>query len=105
MSEQPADDGEVSLVVRFRSTPGREKELASRLHEMVTASTAEDGCLQYTLHVDRDAPDCFVLYERWTGWSALALHDETLHVKAFVGVLPALLVEPYGRWQLRRLTG
>ena len=98
------EDGEVTLVVRFQASPGQAGELESRLRQMVSASTAEDGCLQYTLHVDRDSAAHFVLYERWTSWAALAEHDETSHVKDFVAVLPDLLVQGFGRWQLRRLT-
>ena len=100
----PTDDGEVSLVVRFEARPGREQELGARLRDMVASSTAEPGCLQYTLHADRDHPQRYVLYERWTGWSALDAHDETPHVTAFVGDLPDLLVRPFDRWQLSRLT-
>ena len=99
-----AEDGEVTLVVRFEASPGQEGELEARLRRMVSASTAEDGCLQYTLHADRDGAAHFVLYERWTSWAALAAHDQTSHVKDFVAVLPDLLVEDFGRWQLRRLT-
>lgn len=71
---------------------------------MVSASASEEGCLQYTLHDDRDHPDCLVPYERWAGRPALAAHDETAHVKTFMAALPDLLIGSYDRWPLRRLT-
>jgi quinol monooxygenase YgiN len=97
----PADDV-IVLVVGFEARPGTTDALRAALDDIARASTAEAGCLEYTLHEDRDDPHRFVLYERWADQAALDEHDQTAHVHDFVARFPELLAGPVGKRRLRR---
>lgn len=55
----------------------RERFLAGRA-DMMRASRAEDGCLEYTFAADPVEPSRVVLFERWTSQEALDAHIAAL---------------------------
>ncbi|QZD95874.1 putative quinol monooxygenase [Qipengyuania gelatinilytica] len=57
--------------------------------EMVRASRAEDGCLDYSFARDIADPDTLILFERWRDQAALAAHGESAHMAAFREVMAA----------------
>ena len=95
---------EIILVVIFNAALGKEKALTDRLREMSVLSLAEDGCSVYSLHVDVNAPKTLLLYEVWRDQAALDAHDKTDHVARFIRDLPSLVLKPFDRKILARLT-
>ena len=57
--------------------------------EMVRASRAEDGCLDYTFARDMADPDTLVLFERWRDQAALEAHGQSAHMAEFQKVMAA----------------
>ena len=57
--------------------------------EMVRASRAEDGCLDYAFAEDLADPDTLILFERWRDRDALAAHGQSAHMAEFRGVMAA----------------
>ena len=57
--------------------------------EMVRASRAEDGCLDYAFARDLADPDTLILFERWRDAAALEAHDKTAHMAEFQKVMAA----------------
>jgi quinol monooxygenase YgiN len=74
----------VHLIPVFEAKPGFEHELARLLSELQTASRRDDGCLEYSVFNDAEAPGTFLLYEKWTSSTALDVHNEQQHVKDFL---------------------
>ncbi|MFW2349231.1 putative quinol monooxygenase [Qipengyuania sp.] len=70
---------------------GRPIDAATRkaMVEMIRASRAEDGCLDYTFASDLADPDTLVLFERWRDREALAAHGASAHVAEFQKVMAA----------------
>lgn len=70
---------------------GRAIDAATRkaVVEMVRASRAEDGCLDYTFAQDLADPDTLVLFERWRDAAALAAHGKSAHMAEFQKVMAA----------------
>lgn len=87
----PADP--LAMVVEFRAAPGRADELRAALLAIVGPSRAEDGCLRYDLHVDREDPDVLAFYEVWASVEAHRAHDRTPHIEHVRSVLPDLVAE------------
>lgn len=83
-----------AMVVQFQAAPGRESELREQLLALVTPTRAEDGCLQYDLHVDEADPTRLAFYEVWASKAHHAAHDASPHVQAFRTVRDALLADP-----------
>ncbi len=64
---------------------GRTIDAATRkaIVEMVRASRAEDGCLDYAFATDLADPDTLVLFERWRDQAALDAHGTSAHMAEF----------------------
>ncbi|GAA1912860.1 hypothetical protein GCM10009837_41900 [Streptomyces durmitorensis] len=73
----------VHLMARVSAVPGRGEALQDRLRSLASATRREPGCLAYRIHRSALEPDTFVVYEEWTGHSALDAHGETPHMAAF----------------------
>jgi quinol monooxygenase YgiN len=84
----------VTVVAEMAAKPGREADLTQELLRMVEATRAEDGCVQYDLHVSTEHPGNFVFYENWTTQEALDLHAASAHLKAFGAKTGDLLMQP-----------
>jgi quinol monooxygenase YgiN len=90
------------LVVGFQARVGAGRTLGERLQGMAWSSLREPGCLEYSVHVDLDDPDRYVLYERWADQAALDRHDGAAHVREFVATFAELLATPIEKRRLRR---
>ena len=55
--------------------------------EMVRASRAEDGCLDYAFATDLADPDTLVLFESWRDQAALDAHGKSAHMAEFQKVM------------------
>ena len=64
---------------------GRSIDAATRkaIAEMVRASRAEDGCIDYAFASDLADPDTLILFERWRDQAALDAHGKSDHMAAF----------------------
>ena len=91
----PTDENRdlLTVIVRMRARPGREKELQELLESLVEPTSKEDGFINYDLHVSLDDPYLFYLYENWTSAEALDAHFQTPHLQHFVSVMGDLLDE------------
>ena len=69
---------------------GRPIDAATRkaIVDMVRASRAEDGCLDYTFAADLADPDTLVLFERWRDRAALDAHGIRSHGRFRTSWLP-----------------
>lgn len=72
----------VRVVALLRTLPGRHAEQVAAFEALAPLVRAEDGCLQYDLHVDLDDPDHFVVIEQWASREALAAHAGSEHMRA-----------------------
>lgn len=90
----PTDDDRslLTVIARMTARPGKEQELRSALEELVPTTLAEDGNVNYDLHVAEDDPATFFFYENWTGGDKLDAHLGADHLVAFAGRLDDLLV-------------
>jgi quinol monooxygenase YgiN len=97
----PAAAGPLVIIAEFEVKPGK---LAAFLeHAAVDARHSvadEPGCRQFTVTVDREAPDRVVLFEVYDDDAAFDAHLETPHLKAFREDIEPLTVSRH----VRRLT-
>ncbi len=89
-------NGTISLAP---GTIANSPDTVAAIVEMVAASRAEDGCINYTFAQDLADPDTIIIYERWRDAEALAAHGKSAHMAAFQKVMAAN--PPVGR-DLRR---
>lgn len=53
------------------------------LDDLVAATRAEDGCLEYSAHIRPDSPGEAFIFERWRDKAALDAHAASAHLAAF----------------------
>ena len=51
---------------------------------MSAASTAEDGCIEYSFWTSNDDPNSMLLIERWENEEALTAHMTAPHLATFI---------------------
>jgi quinol monooxygenase YgiN len=73
----------LTVVAEITAKPGREEELRSVLTSVVPLVRAEEGCVQYDLHVNTKDPASFLFYETWKDADALKCHAGSAHMRAF----------------------
>lgn len=92
-----------SLVAKIQAKSGKEAELKAALIDLIDKTRAEEGCVNYDLHLGEDDASMFVFYENWatkTHWEA---HNESEHIAAFMAKAEELVdnseliqLRPYG---------
>lgn len=80
----------LTVVAEMIAKPGCEERLREELLRCIEPTRAEEGCLQYDLHVATDRPGHFLFYENWTSREALDRHLATPHLLRLSGLLPEL---------------
>ncbi len=84
----------VTVVAYLRARPGKAEALRRELLGLLGPTRAEDGCLNYDLHVSQDAPGTFMFHENWTSKEHLDRHLESPHLTALKAKLDDLVVGP-----------
>ncbi|MER0240965.1 putative quinol monooxygenase [Streptomyces sp. HSW2009] len=74
----------IYVVARWRAKDGEDERVASLLSQIVAASRAEPGCLEYRAVRAREDQRAFVLFEGYADEAALAAHRESAHFRTLV---------------------
>ncbi|WP_166788678.1 putative quinol monooxygenase [Cryobacterium sp. HLT2-28] len=99
--EQKPGRETVILMPVFTAKPGFGARLEEELASLQLLSRNDEGCIAYSVFVDRAAPERFVLYEEWTTRQALADHNEKDHARSFFALSDEWLAGPFGVSELR----
>ncbi|WP_394707485.1 putative quinol monooxygenase [uncultured Celeribacter sp.] len=102
MQQNQSTASEIRLVAIVQAKPGHEQAVADILEQAVEPSRNEIGCLEYTLHQDREGAGRFVFVECWADADALAAHERTAHFLRLGEVLPPHVEGPAHVLRLRR---
>jgi quinol monooxygenase YgiN len=82
----------LTVIARMTAKPGKEAELRAGLEALIPTTLAEDGNVNYDLHVAADDPATFFFYENWTSRDKLDTHLAAPHLTDFATKLDDLLV-------------
>lgn len=81
----------ITLIATLTLHQAPDAALLEGLEQLVNASRAEAGCLQYDLHQQHSAATVLVMIEQWRDAAALAAHQGTAHYQAFGAAFNAQL--------------
>ncbi len=83
------------LIVIGKATVGNGAIDAARdaLAAMVTASNAEEGCIEYSYALDVLDPSVMHIVEKWQDDAALTAHFQTPHMAEFQAAIASLDVK------------
>jgi quinol monooxygenase YgiN len=68
----------------WKVKPGEDEAVLDLLGQVSRASTAEPGCLLFTVHRSLDDPSTFFLYEQYESRVAFEAHAASEHVRRLV---------------------
>lgn len=92
----------ITLIATLTLHQAPDTALLEGLAQLLNASRAEAGCLQYDLHQQPSAANVLVMIEQWQDAEALAAHQTTAHYRAFGAAFNAQLASVELN-QLRRI--
>ncbi|WP_435096605.1 putative quinol monooxygenase [Halarchaeum sp. P4] len=77
--------------VHFEVDPDERETALEAVEELVEASNAEEGVIEYRAAVDIQDEHTVRVFEQYEDEAALAAHTESAHFKSFVNQLPEFL--------------
>jgi len=79
-----ADNGEVACVAITVAKPGFEAKVRKALEDLIEPVRAEQGCLQYDLHIDLNSEGRFAFVERWVNLDDFNAHCVAPHINDYL---------------------
>lgn len=77
----------IAIVARFKIDKEKESTFLTIINQLITASSAEEGCIEYILHKDVKDALSYCLIEKWKDQPAVDSHNNTPH---FTSAVPKL---------------
>src|SRR5688572_6767904 len=87
-------DEKIVLVARLKVRADAVEEAKKAAFDIVAASRAEKGCLNYDVHQAIDDPTVFFWHETWKNKAAVDEHFETDFFKDFSAKVGEIAAEP-----------
>ena len=78
----------ISIVAKFIVNEGEEENFLTLINELIVASNAEEGCIEYILHKHNEQALSYCLIEKWKSKDAVDFHNNTAH---FTNTVPKLV--------------
>ncbi|MEM9100173.1 MAG: putative quinol monooxygenase [Pseudomonadota bacterium] len=83
----------LTILAQITAAPGKEALVRAELEKLVPITRAEQGCLQYDLHLDNSAPGFFVFYETWESRELWQTHMNAPHLAAYMAATEGAVAE------------
>lgn len=77
-------ENQLGIVATIQAKEGEEETVLQALKDMAFHSRQEPGCTMFEVHLDRESPGTFVVFERWASDEALKIHFGTPHLQNFI---------------------
>lgn len=88
LAPAPVIDKEALVLFAYnRAKSGKEKEWQKILENLIEPTLAENGCLHYELHRDRDDARNFMFHETWKTVETWNDHMQAGHLKALLEII------------------
>ena len=76
--------------------PGDIAKVKDAAIEMMTATRAEDGCIEYEFSEVIGEPGTMRIFEKWESWDHLRAHFEAAHMAVWLEAMKAVSVTDRG---------
>lgn len=77
----------ISIVAKFTVNASEEEKFLALSKELIQASRAEAGCVEYGLHKDVNKESTYCMLEKWKDQAAIDTHNSSTH---FTTIVPQL---------------
>ena len=79
----------LTILAQITAAEGKADLVRTELEKLIPITRAEEGCIQYDLHVDNENPGFFVFYENWESRELWQTHMGAPHLKAYMDATDA----------------
>tara|TARA_R110002124_G_scaffold112757_3_gene267000 strand:+ start:7847 stop:8137 length:291 start_codon:yes stop_codon:yes gene_type:complete len=94
----------LTILAQITAIKGQEALVRGELEKLIAPTLAEQGCLQYDLHVDNDHDGFFVFYETWESRALWQAHMNAPHLAAYL-VATKDVVEKFTVTEMTKVKG
>jgi quinol monooxygenase YgiN len=81
----------IVVAAKLKAVEGKGDELEQEFRKLVPKVLKDPGAISYAVHRKVDAPNEFLVYEKYESGDALKLHGSTEHFKEFSKAIASLL--------------
>ena len=81
----------IVVAAKLKAVEGKGDELEREFRKLVPKVLKDPGAISYTVHRKADAPNEFLVYEKYESGEALKFHGSTEHFKEFSKAIASLL--------------
>jgi quinol monooxygenase YgiN len=81
----------IVVVAKMKAVEGKGDELAQELRKLIPKVLKDPGTISYAVHRKADAPNEFLVYEKYESGDALKYHGSTEHFKEFSRTIGPML--------------
>lgn len=74
----------LTIVANIHAKPDQAELVRAELERLIPLTRAEEGCVQYDLHLNQADPAHFVFFENWATREAFEAHMKTAHIAAYL---------------------
>lgn len=83
----------LTIVANVHANPDQIDLVKTELRKLVPITRAEEGCIQYDLHLDNDNPAHFMFYEAWESRELWQTHMNAPHLAAYMEATDGAVAE------------
>jgi quinol monooxygenase YgiN len=81
----------IVVAAKMKAVEGKGDELEQEFRKLIPKVLKDPGAITYAVHRKADAPEEFLVYEKYESGEALKFHGSTEHFKAFSKSIAPLL--------------
>lgn len=74
----------LTIVANIHAKADQIELVKAELQKLIEITQAEDGCIQYDLHLDNDDAAHFMFYENWESRELWQTHMNAAHLAAYM---------------------
>jgi quinol monooxygenase YgiN len=81
----------IVVTAKMKAVEGKGDELEQEFRKLIPKVLKDPGAITYTVHRKTDAPNEFLVYEKYESGDALKYHGSTEHFKEFSRTIGPML--------------
>ncbi len=84
---------QLTIVANIKANPDQIELVKSELIKLINITRAEEGCINYDLHQDNEAPGHFMFHENWESRELWQKHMSAPHLAAYMAATEGAVAE------------
>jgi quinol monooxygenase YgiN len=83
----------LTIVAKIKAKADKVDLVKAELLKLIDITRAEEGCINYDLHLDNENPTHFLFYENWESRELWQTHMDNQHLKDYMAATEGAVEE------------